>query len=287
MKPIPHFELHSDKILLNPAAVQHLERLYQTLETLHLGGTLADGNLLGEDLASLAGMFDEAPDANAETHWSAEYTPHFSGNGGTLNLKEQAGCQNMAVSRDRNDTLYDGIWMRLDESNPAILMFNVASTATGYQLIIGGDEKERRIVLEGNLAGIKWASPADVINYVPEWLASSAQALMATAHPPSTPPAPPERATDFYLVNKATQASFAMTGRLIIGRGSDSDLQLKDNFLSRHHALLEPVQDGWQISDLNSTNGIKINGTRINAPVLLKPGDEITLGTIHLTLEMH
>ncbi len=184
MKPTPNFELHPAKILLNSIAVQHLDRLYQALETIHSGGTLTDGGLLGEDLAALAGLFDETPDVNAEAHWSAEYYPDFSGNGGTLSLKERAGCQHLTISRDRHGALYNGIWSCLDENTPGVLMFNVTSSIAGVQLIINGDEIERSIALGNNVTGIKWASTTEVLSFVPEWLVAKVEAAIQVVLPP-------------------------------------------------------------------------------------------------------
>lgn len=40
------------------------------------------------------------------------------------------------------------------------------------------------------------------------------------------------------------------------------------------------------LSDLNSTNGTRLNGRRLQGPEVLKPGDEIELGTSLLTFEI-
>jgi pSer/pThr/pTyr-binding forkhead associated (FHA) protein len=41
----------------------------------------------------------------------------------------------------------------------------------------------------------------------------------------------------------------------------------------------------WQIVDLNSTNGVKVNGRRV-ANARISPGDEITLGTKVFTFDI-
>ena len=48
--------------------------------------------------------------------------------------------------------------------------------------------------------------------------------------------------------------------------------------LRRHAELRRSSVGDWQIVDLNSTNGVKVNGRRV-ANARLSPGDEITLGT--------
>lgn len=66
-----------------------------------------------------------------------------------------------------------------------------------------------------------------------------------------------------------------------IGRGLDNDLVLEATDISRHHARIEFGQGGWQIADLGSTNGIRVNGEMVrHAP--LRGGDRIELGSIQL-----
>ena len=43
---------------------------------------------------------------------------------------------------------------------------------------------------------------------------------------------------------------------------------------------------GWVISDLNSTNGVAVNGTQITTPQVLRDGDRIVLGTAPVTFEL-
>ena len=64
---------------------------------------------------------------------------------------------------------------------------------------------------------------------------------------------------------------------LSIGRVHD-DLAASDPELSRHHALLRPAVGGIEVEDLGSTNGTWVDGLRIVAPTLLRPGDTLTVG---------
>jgi len=72
----------------------------------------------------------------------------------------------------------------------------------------------------------------------------------------------------------------------IIGRSEECSVVLHDKYLSRHHALLAHSQSGWSISDLNSTNGITVNGRAVKI-AKLSNGDEIGIGTylMRITLE--
>jgi len=68
---------------------------------------------------------------------------------------------------------------------------------------------------------------------------------------------------------------------MTIGRLSTSDVVVDDQNVSRRHAELHPLGDSYQLVDLGSTNGCKVNGQRIERHVL-SDGDEITLGPIKL-----
>jgi hypothetical protein len=64
-----------------------------------------------------------------------------------------------------------------------------------------------------------------------------------------------------------------------IGRSKDTDCVLRDPNVSRRHAELRQADSGdWEIVDLGSTNGVKVNGRRVSSS-RLRPGDEVTVGT--------
>jgi hypothetical protein len=68
---------------------------------------------------------------------------------------------------------------------------------------------------------------------------------------------------------------------LTIGRMPDCGLTLADPNVSRYHAEIHPVDGSegrYEIADLGSTNGTRINGIPVNAPQALRNGDQITLG---------
>ena len=73
--------------------------------------------------------------------------------------------------------------------------------------------------------------------------------------------------------------------RVVLGRSREADIVLQDPNVSRRHAELRRDDGGWQIVDLGSTNGIKVNGRRVdNQP--LRQGDQITIGVTDLTFEL-
>lgn len=73
--------------------------------------------------------------------------------------------------------------------------------------------------------------------------------------------------------------------RLVVGRDPRSDLVIDHPEVSRRHALITRVENGWLIQDLESTNGTFVNGQPAVEPRLLAWGDTIDLGT-EVTLEL-
>ncbi len=70
---------------------------------------------------------------------------------------------------------------------------------------------------------------------------------------------------------------FLTKSKFEIGRSSDSDILLDDITVSRRHAALEKIEDGYRISDLGSLNGSYINGIRVDSSKL-NNGDKIQIG---------
>jgi len=73
-----------------------------------------------------------------------------------------------------------------------------------------------------------------------------------------------------------------------IGRSRECDIVLADSNVSRRHAELRPTGDGWTITDLGSTNGVKVNGRdlRPNDPHPLNAGDQLDVGTVDARFEV-
>jgi adenylate cyclase len=68
---------------------------------------------------------------------------------------------------------------------------------------------------------------------------------------------------------------------LLIGRTEGNDLVLNHPSVSRRHARIEQRDQRWWIVDLNSTNGVKVNGTLINEMAVAN-GQVILVGSVQL-----
>ena len=70
-----------------------------------------------------------------------------------------------------------------------------------------------------------------------------------------------------------------------IGRNVNNTIFVEDDFASASHAMLTFRGRSWFIEDQGSTNGTYVNGHRIDRPVALSFGDEVTIGRVRMRLE--
>jgi pSer/pThr/pTyr-binding forkhead associated (FHA) protein len=92
--------------------------------------------------------------------------------------------------------------------------------------------------------------------------------------------------TDVLLITQGPLAGrrIDLQGELVIGR-EGAAFTIEDSELSRRHAAVRPVGEGYEVEDLGSLNGTYVNGRRIDGPTRLAGGDEIKLGQTVLELE--
>ncbi|MCB1247777.1 MAG: DUF3662 and FHA domain-containing protein [Acidimicrobiales bacterium] len=69
-----------------------------------------------------------------------------------------------------------------------------------------------------------------------------------------------------------------------IGRMPDNDITIADSNVSRKHAEIRPVDGGYALVDLGSTNGCRVNGVRVTER-RLADGDELAFGNIRLVFQ--
>ena len=71
------------------------------------------------------------------------------------------------------------------------------------------------------------------------------------------------------------------TGRMMIGRAADADLQIDDRTISRHHCQIISNEFLSVIQDLNSTNGLYVRDRRVRRHNL-SDGDVVVLGSFQV-----
>jgi DNA-binding winged helix-turn-helix (wHTH) protein len=76
-------------------------------------------------------------------------------------------------------------------------------------------------------------------------------------------------------------------GENILGRGAESLVWIDAQSVSRRHARLMVASGLATLEDLGSKNGTFVNGIRLRAPVALRNGDELRVGSVPMTLRIH
>ena len=65
---------------------------------------------------------------------------------------------------------------------------------------------------------------------------------------------------------------------VILGRGRDCTLRIRDGYASSRHAKVYADVDGVCLEDLGSRNGTFLNGRRLTEPAALEDGDTFSIG---------
>ena len=117
---------------------------------------------------------------------------------------------------------------------------------------------------------------------------SGATMIYKPSAPPETQAASPvelglEREVASLVVNGERHA--LRKRRTVIGRSKDCDLQLDDANASRRHAEVRQEGTSYWIIDLDSTNGLEVNGRRAKR-AKLDTGDKITIGATDLVFDV-
>jgi hypothetical protein len=72
----------------------------------------------------------------------------------------------------------------------------------------------------------------------------------------------------------------ASSASLTAGRSRECDVMVVHQSISRHHARLFREGDRLVVEDLGSTNGVSVNGERIDGPRAVSPGDLVSFGEV-------
>ncbi len=99
---------------------------------------------------------------------------------------------------------------------------------------------------------------------------------------PIVPPPPPTASLEFKDTAGGVVRFALITPSLTLGRSTDNDLIVPDSVpeadtVSQHHAQFRRDQDDYIVRDLNSQNGLAVNGRHTNHNVL-QDGDRIAFG---------
>ncbi|MBL3685375.1 FHA domain-containing protein [Leucobacter zeae] len=77
----------------------------------------------------------------------------------------------------------------------------------------------------------------------------------------------------------ASGTSIALDDVVTIGRSGDSTLVIVDEYTSTYHARLARSGEQWILTDLDSTNGTRLDGVKVTKPVAVPPFTPVTIGT--------
>jgi chromosome segregation ATPase len=105
---------------------------------------------------------------------------------------------------------------------------------------------------------------------------------LGAAVPPTPPvgsPPQPEMVAELIRMDGDRPVTHLLGRRTRIGRATTCELQIDSSSVSRHHALVLVGSRDVIIEDLNSTNGVIVNGRKISRQ-LLRDGDAVTIGEI-------
>jgi hypothetical protein len=106
-----------------------------------------------------------------------------------------------------------------------------------------------------------------------------AQTMIYKAPAPVVPDAPaPEPQREVITLTVAGRKHEVTATSVVLGRSREADVRVADVNVSRRHAELRQEGAGYWIVDLGSTNGLEVNGKRVDR-ARMRNGDRITLGS--------
>jgi general secretion pathway protein A len=104
--------------------------------------------------------------------------------------------------------------------------------------------------------------------------------------PPGRPPSAPQPTLNVHLPGKLVARVDIVPIPFSIGRGPGNGLVIESGEISRRHALIDRVGDSYFVEDLNSVNGVYLNGKRCTTATL-KHGDVIAVGKVKLVFGLN
>jgi hypothetical protein len=77
---------------------------------------------------------------------------------------------------------------------------------------------------------------------------------------------------------KGPQSVDLVTPETLIGRASACHVTIPDSSVSHKHARIYHSDGEWHVEDLGSTNGTFVNDRPLTRPLVLRPGDHVSVG---------
>jgi hypothetical protein len=113
-------------------------------------------------------------------------------------------------------------------------------------------------------------------------VAQPAHTMIYRAPAPPTPEAPaPEPVREVVTLTIAGRTHEITQPSVVLGRSREADLRVADVNVSRRHAELRQEGATYWIVDLDSTNGVEVNGKRTDR-ARVRDGDRITIGSTEI-----
>ena len=128
----------------------------------------------------------------------------------------------------------------------------------------------------------RMASPAEARAAEPDAPAEEAEPGHTMIYRPAVQPTQAASPVDLGIERETASLNWDGTKReigkrrMLIGRSRDCDIQLEDSNVSRRHAEVRQEGASYWIVDLDSTNGIEVNGQR-QRRARLEDGDRVKL----------
>jgi len=180
-------------------------------------------------------------------------------------------CDARAAAVDRNRTVAPNEYI-------------ISLATADYETVLAwGDEAlahELADALEDHARSVRYSfvGAVDVQFVEDESLGTGRYAVASrTTRGPVAPATSPDPASRFPLLDIDGQRYNLTGATTVIGRGTESDIVVDDNGVSRRHIRFEVTPEGTILTDLGSTNGTFVEEQRVNE-VTLVDGNAIRVG---------
>ena len=146
-------------------------------------------------------------------------------------------------------------------------------------------------VLKYGLLALMWIFVVAAVRIVRNDLTGSGRGrtpapARAKAVPAPRPPRKRGQARRLVVTAGALTGTTVTLGEspITLGRADESTLVITDDYASSHHARLVPVEGGWHVEDLGSTNGTYLGTAKVTRPTPVPLGQPIRIGKTVLEL---